>query len=159
MQMEIACRMQQRYEEERLQRLVQEEAMKFLWMQVSHPSYVHQNVTLICEVFFFHPPASFSYQESLCEAALSFMLMLKINSCFFDRSCSFNLIFNIMLEHHPRAKCSPNNTLKTWWSFHTRENTEILIHLSNIRGRVALKFLNCLCICLILILYVPLCLQ
>lgn len=56
MQMEIACRMQQRYEEERLQRLVQEEAIKFLWMQVSHPSYSHQNVTLICELSFFTHP-------------------------------------------------------------------------------------------------------
>lgn len=35
--------MQQQYEEERLQRLVQEEAVKFLWTQVS---VVHQCLTL-----------------------------------------------------------------------------------------------------------------
>lgn len=33
--MAFVCRMQQQYEEERLQRLVQEEAVKFLWKQVS----------------------------------------------------------------------------------------------------------------------------
>ena len=30
----LSCRMQGRYEEERLQRMVQEEAVKFLWKQV-----------------------------------------------------------------------------------------------------------------------------
>lgn len=33
--MGFVCRVQQQYEEERLQRLVQEEAVKFLWKQVS----------------------------------------------------------------------------------------------------------------------------
>lgn len=33
--MKFVCRMQQQYEEERLQRLVQEEAVKFLWKEVS----------------------------------------------------------------------------------------------------------------------------
>ena len=33
--MGFVCRMQQQYEEERLQRLVQEEAVKFLWKEVS----------------------------------------------------------------------------------------------------------------------------
>lgn len=32
--MTFVCRMQQQYEEERLQRLVQEEAVKFLWNEV-----------------------------------------------------------------------------------------------------------------------------
>lgn len=33
--MQFDCRVQQQYEEERLQRLVQEEAVKFLWKEVS----------------------------------------------------------------------------------------------------------------------------
>jgi len=33
--MVFVCRVQQQYEEEQLQRLVQEEAVKFLWKQVS----------------------------------------------------------------------------------------------------------------------------
>lgn len=37
--MKFVYRMQQQYEEERLQRLVQEEAVKFLWTQVT---VVHQ---------------------------------------------------------------------------------------------------------------------
>lgn len=37
--------MQQQYEEERLQRLVQEEAVKFLWKQVSDCSEGHHTFT------------------------------------------------------------------------------------------------------------------
>lgn len=43
------CRVQQQYEEERLNRLLQEEAVKFLWKQVC--SYLSSPNILSCSIF------------------------------------------------------------------------------------------------------------
>lgn len=65
--MTFVCRMQQQYEEERLQRLVQEEAVKFLWKQVSdwsrHLSFIiHHGSVSICVILYWSPFPNKSFQ-------------------------------------------------------------------------------------------------